>query len=62
MTSWYDTHNKSRYSRVMQIIEFMYREDLSKHYPEFIRNHGDLDRIRGTNFYEAFPIFKEFDK
>ena len=62
LTSWYDTHNKPKYSRVTQVIEFMYREDLSKLYPEFIRNHGDLDRIRGTNFYEAFPIFKEFDK
>ena len=62
LTLWYDSHNKSKYSRVMQVIEFMYREDLSKHYPEFIKSHKFLDRVRQTDFYKTFPIFKEFDK
>ena len=59
---WYDTHNSSKYARAMSLIEFMNKEDLSQHYPRFVDSHVLLDRIRGTDFYKTFPIFKEFDK
>ena len=71
--SWYDTHSDLKHSveykgikvgsvRVMSLIEFMNKEDLSQHYPQFVHSHMELDRIRGTDFYKTFPIFKEFDK
>ena len=31
------------------------------HYTVFKQWHTELDKIRGTSFYDTFPIFKEFD-
>ena len=31
------------------------------HYDTFKRWHSELDKMRGTSFYNTFPIFKEHD-
>ena len=36
-------------------IKFMYAEDLSRHFPEFVKYTQSLDAIRGQSFYKVAP-------
>ena len=53
-------------TRIMQLPKLLenseYLGDLhgQDHYDVFNKWHSELDKMRGTNFYNTFPIFKEY--
>ena len=55
--------------RIMNLPKHIAQDDLlyssstiEKQYQVFKDWNNSLDKMRGTNFYNTFPIFKEFDK
>ena len=52
----------NKISQLEEIIGYMHTEDWhDEHYYQFTNWHKKLDMIRGTDFYQTFPIFREFD-
>jgi hypothetical protein len=53
-------------TRIMQLPKLLenseYLGDLDgqDHYDTFNKWHSELDKLRGSNFYSTFPIFKEY--
>ena len=53
--------------RIMQLPQLLVNNEYigelhgQDHYTVFKQWHTELDKIRGTSFYDTFPVFKEFE-
>jgi len=57
---WYLAKIKE-FSTLLYNSEYIGELDEQDHYDTFKRWHTELDKLRGTSFYDTFPIFKEYD-
>jgi hypothetical protein len=49
--------NKQWNEKISHQIDFMYQEDLSELYPQYLDYIQGLDKIRNTSFQDTFPEF-----
>ena len=49
-------------SKLDNMINFMWADDLSEHFPEFVKSMKTQDQYRNQNFNELYPVISTYIK